>query len=169
MSLEVHLNKRKATVELLYQEDNKVRITVDNTIYELDIVKVEEGVYSILLNNKSYNIELFQNGGSRSYIVNTYLNTYQVEIIDANTKYLRSREKSIFGQAENNIYSPMPGKVVKICVKVGDHVKKGETVIIVSAMKMESEFKAKNDGVIKDILTSEGTTVNGNQILVVFN
>jgi acetyl/propionyl-CoA carboxylase alpha subunit len=167
MSLEVNLNKRKATVELLYQEDNTVRIAVDNTVYELDIVRVEEGVYSILLNNRSYTIELFQNGGTRSYIVNTYLNTYDIEIIDTETKYLRSREKSVFGSTENNIYSPMPGKVVRIPVKVGEQVTKGQTVIVVSAMKMESEFKAKNDGVVRDILTAEGATVNGNQILVV--
>ncbi len=167
MSLEVNLNKRKATVELLYQEENTVRIAVDNTVYELDIVRVEEGVYSILLNNRSYTIELFQNGGTRSYIVNTYLNTYDVEIIDTETRYLRSREKSVFGPTENNIYSPMPGKVVRIPIKVGDHVTQGQTVIVVSAMKMESEFKAKNEGVVRDILTTEGATVNGNQILVV--
>lgn len=167
MSLEMNLNNRKATVELLYKEENKVKVAVDNTIYELDIVKVEEGVYSILLNNRSYNIELFQNGNSNKYTVNTYLNTYNVEIVDAETKYLRSREKSIFGQAENKIYSPMPGKVVRIFVKVGDQVKEGQTVIVVSAMKMESEFKARKDGYVKEVLTSEGATVNGNQTLVI--
>jgi biotin carboxyl carrier protein len=167
MSLEINLNNRKAIVELLYQEGNIMKVAVDNKIYELDIVKVEEGVYSILLNNTSYNIELFQNGNSKKYTVNTYLNSYSVEIIDAETKYLRSREKGLFGQTGNKIYSPMPGKVVRILVKAGDKVTEGETIIVVSAMKMESEFKAKKDGVVKEILTSEGATVNGNQPLVI--
>lgn len=166
MSFEVNIGNRNAAVELIFQEGNRLQIAVDNKIYELDLVMVEEGVYSILLNNRSYNIELVQNGISRKYIVNTYLNTYEVEIVDAETKYLRSREKSQFGEAENRVYSPMPGKVVSIPVKVGEHILAGQTLIIVSAMKMESEFKAKKDGVVKEILVKEGATVDGNQNLL---
>ena len=61
----------------------------------------------------------------------------------------------------------MPGKVVKILFKEGQEVKKGETVIIISAMKMESEYKAKKDGIIKKILIVEGATIDGNQTLVI--
>jgi biotin carboxyl carrier protein len=166
MPLEVHLGKRVATVELIYKEENMVKIAVDDKIYELDMVKVEEGIYSILFNNRSHNIELVVNGSNKKYTVNTYLNTYNVEIVDAETKYLRSREKSQFGEAENRIYSPMPGKVVSIPVQIGEKVKQGQTLIIVSAMKMESEFKAKKDGTVKEILTKEGNTVDGNQTLL---
>lgn len=166
MSFEVNIGNRNAAVELIFQEGNRLQIAVDNKIYELDLVMVEEGVYSILLNNRSYNIELVQNGISRKYIVNTYLNTYEVEIVDAETKYLRSREKSQFGEAENRIYSPMPGKVVSIPVKIGEHIQAGQTLIIVSAMKMESEFRAKKDGMVKEILVKEGATVDGNQTLL---
>jgi len=167
MSLEVNLDNRSAVVELLYREGSKVKVAVDNRIYELDIVMVEEGIYSVLLNNRSYNLELIQNGGSKKYIINTYLNTYEVEIVDAETKYFRAREKSQFGESGNKIISPMPGKVVKIPVKIGEEVKEGQTLIIISAMKMESEFKAKKDGKVKEILTTEGTTVDGNQVLLI--
>jgi biotin carboxyl carrier protein len=46
-------------------------------------------------------------------------------------------------------------------------VEAGQTVIIVSAMKMESEFKASKAGVVSEIPVSEGDTVDGNQVLVV--
>ncbi len=166
MSFEVNLGKRVANVELIYQEGNQIKIAVDDNIYELDLVMVEEGIYSILLDNRSYNIELIQDGIGRRYTVNTYLHSYNVEIVDAETKYIRSRERSQFGEVENRIFSPMPGKVVSIPVKVGFRVKKGQTLIIVSAMKMESEFKAKKDGVVKGILVKEGATVDGNQTLI---
>jgi len=133
MSLEVNLDKRTANVELLYHNGNTVKVAVDHKIYELDIIMVEEGVYSVLLNNRSFNLELIQNGSSKKYTINTYLNTYEVEIVDAETKYFRAREKSQFGEAENKIYSPMPGKIVTIPVKLGQKVKEGQTVIIVSA------------------------------------
>ena len=61
----------------------------------------------------------------------------------------------------------MPGKIVKILVAEGDTVTAGQTVIIVSAMKMESEFKASKSGVISEIPVKEGDTVDGNQVLVV--
>ncbi|MCK5840249.1 MAG: acetyl-CoA carboxylase biotin carboxyl carrier protein subunit [Bacteroidales bacterium] len=166
MSYEVNLDKRNAIVELIYQDGDHIKVAVDNTVYELDIAMVEEGIYSVLLDNKSFNLELIRNGSSKKYTVNTYLNTYEVEIIDAEAKYLRSREKNMFGEEENNVFSPMPGKIVKIPVKMGDAVKKGETVIIVSAMKMESEFKAKKEGVVKEILVKEDDTVDGNQLLI---
>ena len=60
----------------------------------------------------------------------------------------------------------MPGKVVKIPVKVGDKVETGETVIIVSAMKMESEYKAARVGLIKEIHVAEGDTIEGHQPLI---
>ncbi|MFC2107270.1 biotin/lipoyl-containing protein, partial [Bacteroidota bacterium] len=48
-----------------------------------------------------------------------------------------------------------------------DHVKAGDTVVIVSAMKMESEYKVKNDRLIKEIKVKEGDTINSHQPLIV--
>ena len=61
----------------------------------------------------------------------------------------------------------MPGKVVKIPVKAGETVEAGQTLIIVSAMKMESEFKARKAGVVKSIHVAEGDTIDANKVLVV--
>ena len=61
----------------------------------------------------------------------------------------------------------MPGKIVKVLFDVGDKVKAGDTVIIVSAMKMESEYKVKTDRVIKEIKVKEGDTIQANQPLVI--
>jgi biotin carboxyl carrier protein len=45
-------------------------------------------------------------------------------------------------------------------------IKKGDTAIIISAMKMESEYKSPKDGVIKKIYISEGEPIEGNQLLI---
>jgi biotin carboxyl carrier protein len=60
----------------------------------------------------------------------------------------------------------MPGKVVKIPVKTGDTVQKGDTVITISAMKMESEYKSPKDGRVGRIHVTEGSTVDANQVLI---
>ena len=70
-------------------------------------------------------------------------------------------------QEENNISSPMPGKVVKIPVEIGQEVEEGTTLIVVEAMKMQSEYKAKGNKIVKEILVSEGVAVNANQALIV--
>jgi len=151
---------------MLSREGSKMQVAIDKRVYELDIVEVERGVYSIIMNNKSFNVELVQGKSAKAYTVNTLYDTFDVEIIDAESKYLMNRRKDD-GEDENVIASPMPGKVVKVLVKEGDAVKAGQTVVVVSAMKMESEYKVKQDRIIKRVLVKEGDTVNGDQPMVI--
>ena len=62
----------------------------------------------------------------------------------------------------DGLVTPMPGKIIKICSKVGDQVKLGDPVIVMEAMKMEHTLSAPKDGVIKAIYASEGELVDGN-------
>lgn len=166
MSMEMEINDRVAHVEKVSEDGSKKVINVDGKEYLVDIIQVERGVYSVLYNGKSFNVELIEGSTAKSYIVNTFFNTYDVEIIDAERKYQRSR-KGAASDDDTHISSPMPGKVVRIPVKVGDAVKAGETVVVVSAMKMESEYKVNQDRVVTDILVKEGDVIQGNQTLVV--
>jgi biotin carboxyl carrier protein len=127
---------------------------------------VENGVYSILQNGKSYNVELIETDNVKKYIVNTFTRSFNVEIIDAETKYQQSRNQGFEPNGGKNISSPMPGKVVKIRVKEGESVVTGQTLIVVEAMKMQSEFKASADRVIKEILVKEGDVVEAHQVLL---
>jgi biotin carboxyl carrier protein len=167
MAYEIKLEDRIANVELLSKDGNKATISVDDNKYEVDIVQVEPGVYSILYNGKSFNVELIETGNSsKKYIVNTFARSFNAEIIDAESKYINSRTKGFDASGEKTILSPMPGKVVKIPVKVGEAVTAGQTLIVVEAMKMQSEFKAAADRIVSEILVKEGDTVNANQLLI---
>lgn len=169
MALEIKLNERTALVDLLARNGNHVFIRIDNKEYDADIVQVERGVYSILINGHSFNVELIPGETPKTYSVNTYLNSYQAEIIDAETKYRHSREKGLQLEEEKIIESPMPGKVVKITCQIGDQVETGQTLIILSAMKMESEFKARTSGKVIELRVKEGDTVEGKQVLIVID
>jgi biotin carboxyl carrier protein len=167
MSFEVKLNNRIAKVELLQWENSYVNIRVDDTEYIIDFEKVGPGVFSMIHNNKSFNIELIPEVDSKKFSVNTYKHSYDVEIIDAESKYKASRLKGSEDDVENTIVAPIPGKVVKIPVSIGEEVEAGQTLVIFSAMKMESEFKAKKGGVVKDIKVAEGDTVEAKRVMVV--
>ena len=113
-----------------------------------------------------YQLELIEKDDIRHYNVNTYYHSYDVEIIDAEAKYRLNRGVDELDDIRK-IASPMPGKVVKIPVKVGDELKAGDTVIVVSAMKMESEYKVQKDRIVKEVLVKVGDTIDGDQTLVV--
>ncbi len=62
--------------------------------------------------------------------------------------------------------SPMPGKIFKVIKVAGQEVKKGETILIMEAMKMEHPVKASRDGKILEIIFNEGQQVDGGVELV---
>lgn len=64
------------------------------------------------------------------------------------------------------IKAPLPGNIFKMLVAVGDSVKKGDSVLIMEAMKMENEIKAEKDGIVKVIKVKEGDTVLQSDVLM---
>jgi biotin carboxyl carrier protein len=166
MAYEIKIDSRNAHIEILNRKGNKMLIAVDDKKYEIDIVMVEKGNYSILYNGLSYNVELIEDSNRKHYIVNTHARSFNAEIIDAETKYHNSRISGNETEGDNDISSPMPGKIIKIPIKVGERVTSGQTLIIVEAMKMQSEFKASADREVHEILVSEGDLVSAHQIMV---
>ncbi len=67
------------------------------------------------------------------------------------------------------IKAPLPGNIFKINVKEGVSVKKGETLLIMEAMKMENNIIAEFDGFVKNIKVKEGDAVLQNDILIELN
>ena len=165
MSLEIKVKDRKAKIEVLEQNGSVYRVKIDDKEYELDVEKVEEGGYSVIYGNNSVNMELMEGDAANKYQVNAGNENYDIEIIDAASKYRTTLGGELEG-GDNFISSPMPGKVVKILVAEGDKVEKGETVIIISAMKMESEYKSLFDGVIKKVFVNEGDTTEAHASLI---
>ena len=60
----------------------------------------------------------------------------------------------------------MPGTILKINVKAGDAVKRGDVLCVLEAMKMENDIKAANDGVVSAVHVSQGASVNTGDALV---
>ena len=70
--------------------------------------------------------------------------------------------------AKSGVKSPLPGVILDIKVKEGDEVKKGQTVIILEAMKMENSINADKDGKITAINVSKGESVlEGTDLVII--
>jgi biotin carboxyl carrier protein len=167
MSLEFSIDGRKPEVKLLESNGSQVKLSIDGRIYDADIVQFGNGLYSIIIDGQSYSIEMIEGDTPKHYVLNTFYKSFHVEIIDAEKRYQRSRQKGSAMGGENNISSPMPGKVVSIPVKVGQLVEVGQPVVIISAMKMESEIKVKNAGKVKEIRVKEGAVIDAHQVLMI--
>lgn len=163
--MEIHIGDRIADVTLVSKEGNKVQLTIDGVPYDVDIVMAENGSCSILHEGKSYNAELIRKEGGKSYTVNAHYQSYNIDIIDSQAKYLRMRKGGEEKQ-QDKIVSPMPGKVVKIPVQAGDRLQAGDIVVVIEAMKMQSNYKVNSECVVKEILVSEGDSVNSNQVIM---
>ncbi len=68
--------------------------------------------------------------------------------------------------ADGIIPAPMPGTILRLACKSGQEVKKGETLLVLEAMKMENEIQAPADGKIEEVKVSEGQSVDAGDILV---
>jgi biotin carboxyl carrier protein len=167
MEIELPKQERKADVEILERDGNRYVFSIDGKIFDIDLVEVSKGIYSVLHDGKSYNVEAITAGSASKYTVNTFFQSFDLEIVDPQTRYLRSRNQLASADAGNQIKVPMPGKVVDVYVKEGEPVTAGQTLVIVSAMKMESEYKAGRDGIVKKVLVQPGETVDSDQIMIV--
>jgi len=69
----------------------------------------------------------------------------------------------------NELYAPMPGLILSVKFSNGDKVQKGDTILILEAMKMENLIKSQITGVIKNIYVKEGETIEKNSLMVSFD
>jgi biotin carboxyl carrier protein len=130
------------------------------------------GRYSLIINGKSY--EVFarrlnkpDEGESQTYEISFAGQRFEVEVEDERTRSLSSAAQAAHGSGEARIRAPMPGLVVGIPLEPGAHVTRGQTVIILEAMKMENDLSTPISGSIKEIRVSKGQTVNQGEVLVV--
>jgi len=134
----------------------------------LDIVENKDGSYHLIIDKKSFNIQLLEADYlNKSYVLNVNDKEIALELKDeldmAIEKMGFSRESVGTG---GKVLSPMPGLVIRTEVKIGQEVKKDDVLLILEAMKMENIIKAPIDGKVKDILVEEGNTVAKKQLLI---
>ena len=117
-------------------------------------------IFSIIIEGRSYQATVLSPGTIQ---VNNQI--FNVEIFDP--RELGARKNTGAQHGRQNIAAPMPGKVVRVLVSVGDPVEPGQGLIVVEAMKMQNEMKSPKAGIVVEIKTKDGATVAAGEILVV--
>ncbi|WP_448593469.1 acetyl-CoA carboxylase biotin carboxyl carrier protein subunit [Thermoflexus hugenholtzii] len=126
----------------------------------------QQHVYSLLLDNASYEALIQEREGEYWVFLRGYLFTVQVE--DERERRLREASGGRPGPAgEVTVKAPMPGLIVAVPVQEGQPVRKGEKLVLLESMKMQNEIRAPRDGVVKAVRVRPGQSVEQNQVLVV--
>ena len=168
-TIKVNSNKEFKT-ELQKESNNTFSGVLNGQPFTADIIKVREGVYHLIRNNVSYNLELVKVIADEKKMFVKINNTpYTLDIKDKYDELLHSLGlDNLATKKVNDIKAPMPGMVLNILVSEGQEVKKGDALIILEAMKMENILKSPTDGVIKKIAVNKGVAVEKNQLLIQF-
>ena len=155
--------------KLLVNNAASFEVTEDS-LQNLDAVKLDASKFHVLKDNKPYKAEIVSADFiSKKYTVKVNNNSYEVNISDALDELIKNmgieRGKT---KVVNAIKAPMPGLILEINVAVGQEVKENDPLLILEAMKMENSFLSPRDGVIKSIAVEKGNAVDKGQLLIEF-
>jgi 3-methylcrotonyl-CoA carboxylase alpha subunit len=124
--------------------------TFDDKDYPVE--HVADGVY--IVSDGPTRLRVIVAGGPDNCWVFVDGRVAHVEIVDA-AKRTPRRVRS----TSHDMSAPMPATVAKVLVELGARVSKGDTILILEAMKMELPVRAAHDGVVRKILCSQGDLV----------
>jgi biotin carboxyl carrier protein len=136
----------------------------------LSVLDLDENQKYILQDFKSKLISVKEeNNNLKYYEIQIDGRTFKVQILDVvDQQILKMNLKSKKFNLFNELKAPMPGLVRQVYVKEGDLITKGDSLIILEAMKMENVLKSPLDGIVSELFVKPGESVEKNQILLSF-
>lgn len=141
----------------------------EDDVKTLDLIKNDNGTYHVLHKNRSYNITIIKRDLNLKKLV-LAVNGREFELFIKDELDQKLDKLGFTGKKKGStgeIKSPMPGLVHTIDLAEGQALDKGDTLLILEAMKMENIIRAENPLTIKSICVKKGDTVAKNQVLLV--
>jgi len=134
--------------------------------------------YKFKINDEKYNAKILEYKGDNIRVEVNGIE-YKVELESESSKSIPKLVRSEKPKANlsasipanpttgvKGVKAPIPGLVHTVLVNEGDKIARGDTVIILEAMKMESEISSAISGVVKKVLVKEGVSVQEGQVLI---
>lgn len=154
-------------------EDGIYTVELDGQIFNVDAHTMPSQIVTVLIDDKSYDVDVDDADSSSDPLdgrlsVRVRGRVVRLEMLEERRKKMKDAQSSHFAQSGvARITSPMPGKVLRYLVCVGDEVKDGQGVVVIEAMKMENELQSPKEGIVKSIASSPGSAVDGGALLLV--
>lgn len=135
-------------------------LTLDDKTIQAEVLHAENGRLDLLVNDQRVTAYVSSDNAKRWVTVNG-----QTFVL---TKPVAGARKGGHGHhhAAGELTAPMPGQVRTVNVSEGDGVTKGQTLLVIEAMKMEIRIQSPQDGMIKKLMVKQGQTVEREQMLI---
>lgn len=164
MKYEIHISGKKRIVELTRDSD-RWQISLDGQLLDADAVEIAPHTLSILLNGESHEVHI-TSAPDGSLKIQTGHHEFAAEVVDPRA-WSGRRHAHAELEGRQQVLAPMPGKVIRVLVKVGDTVEAGQGLLVVEAMKMQNEIRSPKSGTIERLLAKEGQPVNAGETLCI--
>jgi biotin carboxyl carrier protein len=156
--------------DIVFDDKDYQQGKINNQAFTIDRVKSSDNNWHILKEGKSYNIEILKVDKVAKQVdlkMNGKLNS--VKLTDQFDALLKSLGMdNLAAKKVLELKAPMPGLVLSILANEGDTIAKGDSLLVLEAMKMENIIKSPTEGVIKKIHAIKGNAVEKNQLLISF-
>jgi len=168
MKFEVHLTgsagKKLRTVELA-REAGGWKILLDGQPAEADVVEIAPYTLSLLLDGQAFEIRVtpLQDGSLK---LQSGRHEFSAEVVDPRA-WRGRKHGALEAEGRQQVFAPMPGKVIRILVQEGDQVETGQGLLVVEAMKMQNEIRSPKGGTVERLHVKEGQPVNAGEVLCV--
>ena len=139
------------------------KYTIDGNKYDVFINEVNDTTAKVTVNGKEYSVE-WEKPVEEKPVVKVQPAAAKPVAAAAAATPAAAPATPVSGNA---IKTPLPGVIIDVKVAVGDTVKKGQTVVVLEAMKMENNINADRDGKVTAIQVAKGDTVADGAVLVV--
>ena len=158
MKFSFEQNSQVISVELV-PSGRGYRATIGGETVDVEILRAEDGKLDLLIDGKRVTARVSSENTKRWVTVNG-----QTFVL---TKSSGARRSGHGGQhAAGELTAPMPGQVRAVNVSEGDVVTKGQTLLVLEAMKMEIRIHALQDGTVKKLFVKQGQTIEREQVLI---
>ena len=150
---------------LIHDDGSRVHAEIDGREYTLDVRESGESGYVLMADAAVFDCRVDGRADAgKSIRVIVGATEYSVTLDDP--KRLRGAFGAVApADAAARIVAPMPGKVVRVLVNVGDRVETGAGIVVVEAMKMQNEMKSPQAGRVVELKTSTGAAVTAGEVL----
>ena len=162
--VEVGGRVRAVIVERL-AETGRFHVVIDGRGHDLEARPTDLGL-SIVFDQGGRSVDAAatpHNGGE--WLVQ--LPHVDVPVVVDRQRHSRGGHRTAGGAGQQRVTAPMPGRVLRVLVAVGDEVAHRQGLVVVEAMKMENELSAPKAGKVTEVAVTEGMSVEAGRLLVV--
>ena len=159
MELEFRIEEKVHKLNLEFK-DGQYRVNVDDEEYLVDSSHISESCLSLLVDGKAFTVYFAEANGKKYVSIGG--EQFCIEEAQSEASAASGADATAVDEAPVAA-SPMPGKVVKLLVSLGDKVEKGQGLVIVEAMEMENEIKSPVKGIVDRVNFKTGDLVDAAQ------